>query len=119
MTKPSPRSRKSTSSKTRSDQALIFTVIKSVLNNFVECIKYRTYALKKKSYHIGRYVPLNIAKFVKQIQSQLKWTDFDEADLMPILAFLKEFKDACNSIGVHKVDAMYLVPHFVKKPEPS
>lgn len=33
-----------------------------------------------------------------------------------ILAFLKEFRDACESIEVHEGIAMWFFPHFLKKP---
>lgn len=117
--KPSIRSKKSSSSRLRNDDAPVLTVIRPVLDSFREALDYRTYRLRKRSQHFNGHVASNVAKFVKRLRSQLKETEFDESDPISVLAFLKEFRDACDSIGVHEGVAMWLFPHFMKKPASS
>lgn len=59
-------------------------------------------------------MPSNVAKLVKRLQSQLKQEEFDEADTISILTFLKKFRDMYNTIEVHDRVAMWLFVHFMK-----
>lgn len=46
----------------------------------------------------------------------MKQMDVDEIDSISTLAVLKEFYDVCDSIGIHKGVATWLVSYFIKKP---
>lgn len=80
LRKPSARSRKTSSSKKERGDAPKLTVIKPILDNFDEALDSRTYRLRKRSKLFDGHVSLNVDKFVKRLQSQLKETELDEAD---------------------------------------
>lgn len=67
------------------------------------------------SEHFDGHVVLNVSKFVKRIRSELKKTEFNAGYPIFILLLLKEFGDACDSIGVHKGTAICLFSHVMKK----
>jgi len=46
----------------------------------------------------------------------MKANFFDATDLISILSFLGNFKAACDSNDVHEGAAMWILPHFMKKP---
>lgn len=77
-------------------------VMRSVLVSLREVLHYRTSGLKKRFKLFDGHVASNVEKFVKGLSSQLKETEFDESDLIFLLAFMKERRDAYNSIGAHE-----------------
>lgn len=86
---------------------------------FLEALDYRMCIVRKRFQHFHGHVVSNVCKFINRLQSQLEKTYFDEADAISILAFLKEFRDERDSIGVHERVVMWLLPHLVKKPATS
>lgn len=85
------------------------------VGQFVEYFDYRTFQLRKKSQQFDGDVASNVAKFVKMPRSQLTETEYDKADSISILAFSKERKDKCNSMGVHERVEMRFHSGFKKK----
>lgn len=57
-------------------------------------------------------VSKNIAKIEKQTTAQIKPHTFNSFDPMSIIGFLKNFKLACDTDGVHEGASMWLL-HFV------
>lgn len=47
--------------------------------------------------------------------AQPKDTEFDEFDPISNFAFIKEYRDACDSTGIHERVALWLISHFMKK----
>lgn len=79
MTNPSPRSKKSSSSRIRRHDAQRPNEFKLFLANLAEALDYRTYRLGKRSQQFDVHDTLILAKVVKQFQSQLKEMEYDEA----------------------------------------
>lgn len=52
---------------------------------------------------------------MKMLRSQLKKRDFDKIDPISEIILLKEFCDACNSIGIHEEVALRLFSDFIRK----
>lgn len=91
----------------------MLTILRPVLENFVEALYYTTRKLRQKCQHYDQYVASNVPKFVKRIHLQLKETGFHESDLISIFADLEKFRDACDSIGAHeKVDHYVSISQF-------
>lgn len=59
------------------------------------------------------------AQLVKKLKFKLKETNFDDVDPIFTSVFLKKFRNACGSIGIHKRAATWPVSNFTKKPASS
>lgn len=66
------RSKKLSSSRSKKGDAPLLTIIRSMLDCFIEALDYHTYRLRRESQHFDGYVVSNVAKFVKRVCSQLK-----------------------------------------------
>lgn len=86
---------------------------------FPKAVYYCIYQLKNESWRYNSKIASKVAKLVKKLRFQLKETDVDEMDLISVLVFLKELRDACISIGIHKREATWLVFYFKRKPVSS
>lgn len=82
---------------------------------FLKAADYSTYRLKNKSQRYNSKIASNITKLIKMLRWQLKETDFEEKISISILFVLKEFRDVCDSIGIHEKVATWLVFYFMKR----
>lgn len=103
----------------KKDRSPRIKVSRPMEESFAKAVSYRTYRLKDKSQWYNSKISSKVAKLAKKVRSQLKKTDFDEMDSISILAFLKEFCDACDSIGINERVSMRLVSRYMKRPASS
>lgn len=87
-------------------------------DSFAKAFDCHIYRLKNESQRYNFDIASKVAKFVKMLRPQLKETDFEEMDLISILAFLKKVLDACNSIAIHEEVATRLFSYIVKNQYP-
>ena len=88
-------------------------VIIPVNNLFTKALDYSTYRLQNTS---DAYNVKMIHKYQKRISQTLKTVMFDSSDAISILSFLEQFKRTCDSCSVNEGSAMWIIPHFMKKP---
>lgn len=105
--------------KQEKDRAPHLKVLRPMQKSFVKAMDYSTYRLKKNFQRYNSKIASKLAKLVKKPRSQLRKTDFDEMDPTSISVFLKEFRDACDSIGIQEGIAKRFVSYFMKKPVSS
>lgn len=104
---------KSVSKKKR---APCFKVSQRMKKSFEKLVNYCTYRVKNESQLCNSQIAVKFTKMFKMLKSQLKKTDLDEMGSISIFAFLREFRDECESIGIYKDTAMWLVSCFLTKP---
>ena len=92
------------------------TLIRPVNLLFRKALDYRTYRLSDRSQHYDRVVAKKVAKMAKMMEVQLRSHFFDATDPISILAFLPQFKTACDTNGVHEGAETWLFQFFIKSP---
>lgn len=102
-------------SKQKKDRAPRLNVLRSMRELFANAVNNITCWLKNKAQLYISKIVSKVVWIVKKLWQQLKKTDFDEIDPISKLAFLKECRDACDSIGIYKGVATWMVWYFMKK----
>lgn len=77
-------------------------MIRTVLDRLLHALDYRSYRLTKNSHYNDGRIAQKISKYQNRFETQLKKMELDKSESISILAFLKEFRVACDSIAVHK-----------------
>ena len=89
----------------------------SSLNSLYKAsVDYRTYRLVNTSPAYNNAMSKKVHSYIRSLGTQLAQTKFDPSNGIGVLAFLTNFKRACDSIAIHEGIAMWLLPHFVKGP---
>lgn len=90
-----------------------------IKESFAKTVGYRTYGPQNRSQRYDTKIASRIAKLVEWFRSLLSETDFDDIGPISILLFLKNFCDACGSIGIYEGASMWLIFYSMKKPTSS
>lgn len=99
------------------DNAPSMTVSRTVLGSFVDARNYRTCRLRKKSSHHDRRIAWNVSKNQKWLETKLEGMESDGYYSISILAFVKDSRYACDSIGIDEEEvATWLFSHFMREP---
>lgn len=103
----------------KKDHATHLKVLQLMRESFAKAVYYRTYRLKKRFQWNNSKIAWKVAKLLMNLRSQLKKTDFDEMAPISILAFTKEFSNACDSINICEGVATWFVSYIMMKPASS
>ena len=89
------------------------TIVVPVNDLFRKALDYSTYRLNDVStVNITKYT----SKYIRRLTSTMKSRTFDQSEPVSILLFLEQFQSACNDARINEGTAMWLLPHFMKKP---
>lgn len=77
-------------------------VIKHVNKLFADAVDYRNYRLIKKSTRYEDDVANKLNKMTKKTAVQMKDRTVSAKDPVSIIAFLQNFKAACNACNIHE-----------------
>lgn len=94
-------------------------VWRQMQNSFANAIDYRKYNLKNNLHQDNLKIALRVSRLVSKLRSQLNEPDFNKMDPISILDFLKQIRDPCDSIAIHKGAALWVFSFFKKKPASS
>lgn len=84
-------------------------VIEPVNDHFEAEIDYQNYRLLKKTFRYDDNVAHELYKMAKKIAVYLKDRTFSGKELISVIAFLLEFKLACDACKMHESKAMWLL----------
>lgn len=101
------------------DRSPCLKVLRTKQESFAKAVDYCTYRPKNKPQRYNLKIAPEVAKLVENLRSPLRKTYFDEMDPISILTILKDFRDSCDSIGIHAGEATWLVSYFMIKPVSS
>lgn len=108
--KLSVRSKKTSSSTPKGDDAPVLTVIRPILGQLCKSPDYRTYRSGNKLQCFDGHVSFHVANYVKRLWSQLKQIESDIVDPISTQMVSESFRDACDSVGVYEGVPIVVVP---------
>ena len=80
---------------------------------YVQACDFRTYRLENKNSRYNKQDSKNVKRFLKDLNVQLRNQHFNGSNPIQVLTFLREFRDACNTNGVHEGAARWLFQFFL------
>lgn len=99
-----------------SKESCAVEVLKPVSTYFTMEMNIATHLILLQSQIYNWYISRKIAKGAKYTDLQLKSSTFKWSGTISILAFVHNFKTACDSIWFHEGTAMRLFPRYMKEP---
>lgn len=87
--------------------------IKPLNERFTKALSYRTYRLRKRDERYDDEVAQRLAKTARQLKHVMTVPLFTGEDPIAVLAFLKNFKFACDETGVAEGAALPLMKYFM------
>lgn len=82
---------------------------------FADALNCKNYRLHDKSLSYDGMTAARTAMLAQKVDTIMRPCKFDDANPVTVLSFMEQFKRTCDSNGVSKGVAMYLLPCFMTK----
>ena len=88
-------------------------VIRPLNDHFTRALSYKTYRLRKKDNSYNDEIAQGLSKTARKLKHVMTVPLFDGVDSIAVLAFLKNYKFACDETGVSEGAALPLMKYFM------
>ena len=88
-------------------------VIRPLNDHFAKALSYKTYRLRKKDNSYNDEIAQSLSKTARKLKHVMTVPLFNGEDSIAVLAFLKNYKFACDETGVSEGAALPLMKYFM------